>query len=158
VQLDATAAIDGVKQLKVPGRTYHDAPPVSYRNLRACIVTPPSKKWVSEIAKSHADSIEYRDWVVDVVSNEDYFKPSTRALVVCKHALRGLRTSDDKEGLRFLPNWRRDPNPKTGINEDDEKWQALQQDPNGFHWDLGPPATRRGRNDSGRVLRVAGRL
>jgi hypothetical protein len=137
VQLDATAAIDGVKQLKLPGRTYHDAPRVTYRNLRACIVTPPSRKLVSAIVKSQPDSIEYRNWVVDVVSNDDYFKPGTTALVVCKHALTGLRNSEDKEGLCLLPNWRREPDPKTGINEDDEKWQTLQRDPNGFHWDLG---------------------
>jgi hypothetical protein len=128
VQIDATAGIDGIRQFELEGRTYHPCPSVTYERLRTAIVTPPSRKWVAEVVKSYTDAMEYRDWAVSVISNPDYLKPGERALVVCKHALTGLRSSDGTDGGRYLPDWDR---------EDETPWRRLNSGPNGFHWDLG---------------------
>jgi hypothetical protein len=137
IQIDATAGIDGIRQFELSGRTYHPCPLVTYGRLRTVIVTPPSRKWVAEIVKSYTDAMEYRDWAVSVISNPDYLKPGERALVVCKHALTGLRSSDGSDGGRYLPDWDR---------EDETLWRRLNappkkgdpnSGPNGFQWDLG---------------------
>jgi hypothetical protein len=153
LQLDATSLIDGVKQLGLTGRNYHTAasmgvPPVTYGSLRCIIRKPPLQKGqrIANIAKRDDAATRYRDWMVETVKNPEYLQPGQKALVVTKKAF----TIEDG---KYLPDWKRDSErPKEAEwvgdpdvyvkllqrwNDDQEKWEALAKDRDGFHWDLG---------------------
>jgi hypothetical protein len=153
LQLDATSLIDGVKQLGLTGRNYHTAesmgvPHVTYGSLRCIIRKPPLQKGqrIANIAKKDDAATRYRDWMVETVKNPEYLQPGQKALVVTKKAF----TIEDG---KYLPDWKRDSErPKEAEwvgdpdvyvkllqrwNDDQEKWEALAKDRDGFYWDLG---------------------
>ncbi len=117
VLLDATADIDGVQQLCLPGRRVHAVPSVNYAGLQTVLVTPPTKGRLSDYLRKHDNAVKYRDWIVGVI--KQHVEPGQKALVVCRLDLTEQRG-------RYLPNWDRD----------DGRWSRLQEDPTAFAWDL----------------------
>jgi hypothetical protein len=115
--LDATADIDGVRQLCLPGRKLHRVPSVSYDGLRTVLVTPPTRSRLSEYLRNHNNAVKYREWAIEVI--KQHVEPGQRALVVCRLDLTEQRG-------RYLPDWPRD----------DQRWPILAKEPYGFHWDL----------------------
>jgi hypothetical protein len=119
IQLDATADIDGVSQLRLYGRKLQPVPRVTYEGLRTVLVKPPrgTGARLTEYLGQHDNAIKYREWVVETIKQNT--EPGLKALVVCRLDL------TERRG-RYLPDWDRE----------DPRWSLVQQDPAGFHWDL----------------------
>jgi hypothetical protein len=116
--LDATADLDGVQQLCLPGRKLHSVPPVTYDGLQTVLVKPSTRARLSEHLRKHENAVAYRDWAVEVI--KQHVEPGQRALVVCRLDL------TEQKG-RYLPDWPRE----------DRRWNKLKDDPTGFHWNVG---------------------
>jgi hypothetical protein len=117
VQLDATADIDGVTQLSLPGRVLQPVPRVTYEGLRTVLVKPPTHAPLSSYLRKHDNAVKYRDWVIETITENT--EPGQKVLVVCRLDL------TERRG-RYLPNWDRDA----------PEWSKLQRDPAGFYWNL----------------------
>jgi hypothetical protein len=117
IQLDATADIDGVPQLRLYGRKLQPVPRVE--GLRTMLTKPPTgtAARLAEYLQRHDNAMKYREWVVETIKENT--EPGQKALVVCRLDL------TERRG-RYLPNWDRD----------DPRWSLVQQDPAGFYWDL----------------------
>jgi hypothetical protein len=95
------------------------------------------------VAKKDDTATLYRNWIAETVKNPEYLQPGQKALVVTRKAF--------VEG-KYLPDWQRDSErPKEAAwagepdlyakllqrwNADQERWEKLAKDRDGFHWDL----------------------
>jgi hypothetical protein len=92
VLLDATADIDGVRQL-CPWRMHTDLPPVSYANLSIVHVRSCTTQRLSKFLKLAKSRHEYVDWIKQtILANTE---AGQRALVVCNKALFDNRNVPD---------------------------------------------------------------
>jgi hypothetical protein len=91
--LDATADIDGVRQL-CPWRQYSEVPQARYDNLSIVHVPAHTRKRLSNYLKVAKQRRDYVTWMVATVT--EHMKPGQLGLVVCK------KTLFDNENI---PDW-----------------------------------------------------
>jgi hypothetical protein len=82
--LDATADIDGVKQL-CTWRKHAPCPQARYDNLRVVSVVPHTKKRLSSYLEPVRNRRAYVAWMVETIKAN--MKPGQRGLVICKKVL-----------------------------------------------------------------------
>jgi hypothetical protein len=109
--LDATADIDGVRQL-CPWREHAAAPQASYSNLQVVHVPPFTKANLHRFFKLPKNRKDYTAWMVETI--KEHMKPGQRGLVVCKQRL------IDEENV---PRW-------------EEKNQHSDDDASVYYWDI----------------------
>ena len=108
--LDATADIDGVRQL-CPWREHGEAPQARYDNLCVTYVPPFTKTRLHKFFKLAKNRRDYTAWMLATI--KEHMEPGQRGLVVCKKELL------DNENV---PRW----------PEDDQHGE----NPNPWHWNV----------------------
>jgi hypothetical protein len=102
MQLDGTALISGIKQLRLPDRVILPGPVVSFGSLRTVIEKPPTRQHLAKYLTKADNFLTYRNWMLEVIKR--HAQPGQKVLVVCKKALVDMKAFPAWE--HSSPNWR----------------------------------------------------